>query len=173
METSRNQILSMRKRTKVSDVFRPLGECPIQAFFGRGVYVLGLIKWVLAQTGKADVMVSSYSTSEEFLRGFLLMRKNGLVRSSALLTDAKATGKTVHLWHIMSVCFDAVFVGENHSKVVLICNDKWLVSIVTSQNQTYGNRDESTIITTDQSVFRTLYDGYHKQCAGHSLMINL
>ena len=162
----------MPARVKVADILKPIDEVKTQAYFGRHLHTLGLIKWILSQIGPADVWVSSYSTSEEFLRGFRLMRDSGSISSAKMLLDVKASKKTVHLWRLMSACFDDVYLGENHSKVTLFRNDQHVVSVVTSQNQTYGSRDESTIITTEPQVFADLFNGYTSHCDNQSLRIN-
>ena len=162
----------MPARVKVADILKPIDEVKTQAYFGRHLHTLGLIKWILSQIGPADVWVSSYSTSEEFLRGFRLMRDSGSISSAKMLLDVKANKKTVHLWRLMSACFDDVYLGENHSKVTLFRNDQHVVSVVTSQNQTYGSRDESTIITTEPQVFADLFNGYTSHCDNQSLRIN-
>ena len=45
--------------------------------------------------------------------------------------------------------------------MLLICGEQ-LISVVTSQNQTYGGRSESTIVTTMPEIFWQLYDGFMK-----------
>ena len=162
----------MATKVKVSELLKPIGEVQTQAYFGRHLHALGLIKWILSQIGSADVWVSSYSTSEEFLRGFRLMRKADSIHSAKMLLDVKASKKTVQLWHMMQACFDEVYLGENHSKVILFRAADSMVSVVTSQNQTYGSRDESTIITTEPQVFDDLLHGYIEHCNNNSLKIN-
>ena len=122
----------MPTKVKVSDLLRPIADAQTQAYFGRHLHTLGLIKWILSQIGPADVWVSSYSTSEEFLRGFRLMRQSGSILSAKMLLDVKASKKTVQLWRMMQTCFDDVFLGQNHSKVTLFRNDQHVVSVVTS-----------------------------------------
>lgn len=39
---------------------------------------------------------------------------------------------------------------------MLVANNEWLVSVITSQNQTYGDRAECTFITTDRDVYLNL-----------------
>ncbi len=53
----------------------------------------------------------------------------------------------------MTETFDVVKLSLNHSKIILVANDEWLVSVITSQNQTYGDRAECTFITTDRDVY--------------------
>ena len=56
----------------------------------------------------------------------------------------------------MTEAFDEVRLTLNHSKVMLVANNEWLVSVITSQNQSYGDRAECTFITTDRDVYLNL-----------------
>jgi hypothetical protein len=163
----------MPRYRKIEDVLRPLSERPIQAFFGEGLHTLGLLGWILGQTGKACVWVSSYSTSEAFLNGFCVLRRKGLVTGSLLLLDLRAARKTLRLERLMDGAFEHVFLGQNHSKVVLVSNGSVFVSVVTSQNQTYGDRAESTIITTDKGVFDVLLGQIETLCGEEAVEIDL
>lgn len=142
---------------------KPLGDCPLQSYLGTGIHTLGLLGWILHQVGRADVFVSTFSTSEEFLSGFLRLRQKSLVGHAYLLADLKACRKTVKLSELMAHCFDAVYLGNNHSKVVLVKTASGqTVSVISSQNQTYGGRAECTMVTTLPEVFDSLYEGYVK-----------
>lgn len=117
------------------------------------IQLFDIIEEILRQIGKAEIHISTFSTSEEFLRRIYRLKRNGLIGKATLLADLKAARKTVNLYTLISNVFDEAYLSENHSKVILMRNEKWMVSIITSQNQTRGNRTESGIITTDQSVF--------------------
>lgn len=157
---------------KIQTILKPLNKCVTQSYLGNGIHTLGLLGWILQQVGCADVYVSTFSTSEEFLSGFHNLKKKGLVRHSVLLADLKASKKTVRLKSLMEQCFDSVFLGLNHSKVVLVQTDKGqTVTVITSQNQTYGGRAECTIITTSQDVFYEVYCGY-KSVVNNSIQFN-
>lgn len=117
------------------------------------IQLFDIIEEILRQIGKAEIHISTFSTSEEFLRRIYRLKRNGLIGKATLLADLKAARKTVNLYTLISNVFDEAYLSENHSKVILMKNEKWMVSIITSQNQTRGNRTESGIITTDQCVF--------------------
>ena len=143
-------------------ILRPLEKSSIQSYLGTGVHTLGLLGWILEQVGRADVYVSTYSTSEDFLSGFLNLRKRKLVGHAVLLADVKASRKTAKLEALMSECFDGVYLGENHSKVVLVQSESGqTVSVVTSQNQTYGGRAECTVVSTSQEMYYEIYCGFN------------
>ena len=149
----------MSRGRRVDEILRPLSAQSSQYFLGTGLHTLGLLGWILSQTGKADVWVSTFSTSDAFCSGFLNLRKKGLVGKTSLVADLKASKKTIQLAKLMSSCFENVYLAQNHSKIVLVQNDRWTVSVISSQNQTYGDRAECTMVTTSQQAFLDLYTG--------------
>ena len=157
----------------IPNLLKPLSECPLQTYLGCGIHTLGLLGWILRQVGRSDVYVSTFSTSEEFLTGFLNLKRKGLVGHSVLLADLKASKKTVRLKHLMSYCFDSVYLGQNHSKVVLVKSETGQsVSVITSQNQTYGGRAECTMLSTSEHVFRDLYRGFSNLVNEDCILLN-
>lgn len=130
-----------------------MSDAPLQAYLDNRVQLFDIIEKILSETGPAEIYISTFSTSEEFLRRIFRLRKRGLLTKATMLTDLKASRKTVNLYTFISSVFDEVFLAENHSKVILIKNAKWMVSICTSQNQTRGNRTESGMITTDPRIY--------------------
>lgn len=134
----------------------PLSECVSQPYFSNRIQLADLIEWVLSQTGPAEIIISTFSTGEEFLRRMDRLKQSGIVRSCSMFCDLRAARKTVALYQFIKSVFDAVYLCENHSKVVLISNDAWNVAIVTSQNQTRGDRYEAGIISTDVYSFNFL-----------------
>lgn len=154
-------------------MLRPVRDVPLQAYFGQGLHTLGLLGWLLPQTGPSDVWVSSYSTSEPFLNGFCLLRQKGMVCHSAILLDQRAARKTLHLESLLDTAFEHVFLGQNHSKLLLIRNKEMAVSVITSQNQTYGARAESTIVSTDFQVFDVLMQQFIGICSDGAVELDL
>lgn len=67
----------MGRGRNISTILQPLSRCATQTYLGTGIHTLGLLAWILQQTGCADVYVSTFSTSEAFLNGFLTsVRRN-------------------------------------------------------------------------------------------------
>ena len=131
----------------------PLSEYPIQAYIGKHLRAIGICKQVTNQIGACHIWVSSYSTSEDFLRGFRILRLRGMVLSSRLIIDTKAAQKITKLSTLARHAFDHVYLGMSHSKVMLFENDRYRVAVLTSMNQTYGSRAESTVFFCDDRVF--------------------
>ncbi len=147
-------------RTDDLDSLMPLERCGLQPYFSNHIQLAGIIEWVLLQTGPADIAISTFSTSEEFLRRLSRLKLKGHVRSSTLFCDIRAIRKTVPLYHFIKTVFTKVYLCENHSKVVLLSNGSHDVAVVTSQNQTRGNRYEAGIITTDPLTISNLRLGF-------------
>lgn len=159
---------------RISKILRPLtyNSEKCQAYLGTGLHTLGLLGWILEQTGRADVYVSTFSTSDAFLSGFLRLKRKNLIARSVLVADLKAARKTVKLYRLMQSCFDEIFLSMNHSKIVLVQNECWTVSVISSQNQTYGDRAECSLVTTDQNIFLSLYSGLSKIVENNSIQMN-
>lgn len=152
----------MSKGQKISDILKPLASCSEQCYVGVGLHTLGLLGWILEQTGPADVFVSTFSTSEPFLNGIINLRKKKLIDHAALVVDVKASRKTTHLYKLMNSAFEIVRLTLNHSKIILVYTPSVKVTVVTSQNQTYGDRAECTLISTSNELYVSVLKGYHK-----------
>lgn len=156
----------------VHELLKPLSGTPLQAYLDNRVQLFDIIEKVLLETGTADIYITTFSTSEEFLRKIFRFRKKGLIRRATMVTDLKASKKTSNLYQFIYSVFDDVYLGENHSKVILIVNNKWNISICTSQNQTRGNRAESGIISTDKIIFDTLYQSLSTFINSKTIQLN-
>ena len=139
----------------VDRLLKPLSDVPLQAYLDNRLQLFDVLEFILSQTGPAKVYVSTFSTSEEFLRRLFSLRKRQLILHS-----------------VMSSVFDDVYLTENHSKVLLIENDRWMVTVVTSQNQTRGNRTECAMITTQPDLFLTLRDQFSEIINTRSIHLN-
>lgn len=118
-----------------------------------------VLEWILTQVGAAEVWLTSFSVSEEFLRRLFFICKAGKVRRIHLILDHKATNKTLKLWLFLSQVIELTYLADNHSKILLVKGDNGqAVSVVTSQNLTRGNRAEAAFIST-----YPLFDSLHSQ----------
>lgn len=147
-------------RSSILDQLIPLEKCGLQPYFSNRIQLAEVMEWILAQTGPANILISTFSTSEEFLRRLLRLKNNGHILQSVLFCDLRAIRKTVLLSHFIRSVFNRVHLCENHSKVVLLFNDLHSVAVVTSQNQTRGDRFEAGVITSDPHTFYNLRMGF-------------
>lgn len=54
------------RTNQIQQVLKPLRQSSSQVFLGQGLYTLGLLGWILEQTGQADIAVTTFSTSDAF-----------------------------------------------------------------------------------------------------------
>lgn len=137
-------------------MLKPLESTPIQAYFSNRVQIADVMEWVLQQIGKADVVISTFSTSEEFIRRVVRLKSKGLIGGCSLFCDIRAARKTLAIYNFIKSTFDNVYLCENHSKVLLFRGSTKMVVIITSQNQTRGDRFECGAISTMGDIITTL-----------------
>ena len=144
----------MKRTASIENIFRPLSDAPLQSALSNEVQIADILEWVLQQVGTAEVWQTSFSISEEFLRRLYFITRNGSASAIHLVLDFKATNKTLSLWTFIEQVISTTHLADNHSKVLLIHSQKGdKVTVITSQNLTRGNRNESYIVTTMPDVF--------------------
>lgn len=152
---------------------KPIREKPYQAYLSNALQVADVLDWVLQQLGKSEVWQTSFSISEEFIRRLYFIEKSGLVTRFNLVLDHKATNKTLKLWAFITQVITTTYLADNHSKVLLVRSEQGeVVSIITSQNLTRGNRSESAVVTTDPDIFATLQTQIQDLIRNHSVPLN-
>lgn len=163
----------MKRNASIDDYLKPLASCPLQCYLTNTLQVADVVEWVLEQVGKATIWQTSFSISEEFLRRLFFISKSGKVDTIHLILDFKATQKTLRLWPFLTRVIEHTYLADNHSKVILIRSETGqTVSIITSQNLTRGNRNESAIVTTDAAVFATFHASLTDIMKNHSVPLS-
>ena len=145
----------MKRNASIDDYLKPLAECPLQCYLTNTLQVADVVEWVLEQVGKATI-------------------KSGKVDTIHLILDFKATQKTLRLWPFLTRVIEHTYLADNHSKVILIRSIETArtVSIITSQNLTRGNRNESAIVTTDAAIFATFHASLTDIMKNHSVPLS-
>lgn len=163
----------MKRTASISDILRPLKDAPCQAYLSNAVQVADILEWILSQVGVAEIWQTSFSISEEFLRRLYFICKDKRVSRINLVLDHKATNKTLKLWAFISQVIERTYLADNHSKILLVKSQMGdMVSVVTSQNLTRGNRAESAFISTDPGIFATLFSQVNDLITNHSVPLN-
>ena len=147
----------MKRDVSIDQVLKPLHSTATQAYLSNVVQMADILDWILSQVGKAKVWQTSFSISEEFIRRLYFINKKGDITEFNLILDHKATNKTLSLWSFISQVITKTYLADNHSKVLLVESESGMVvTVITSQNLTRGNRHESTVITTDKAIFDSM-----------------
>lgn len=135
-------------------------------FYTRGAFdLVQLVLYVLAQTGPADVVISSYSVSEQTLKTLQRMVEGGEIASIRFLIDNRVRSISPKPFSFLVESFPGCYrCLALHAKVALISNENWKITIVGSQNATHNPKLERGIIHTDPKIFefdkQVLYDEF-------------
>lgn len=163
----------MKRTADINEILRSLKDAPCQAYLSNAVQVADILEWILSQVGVAEIWQTSFSISEEFLRRLYFICKDKRVSRINLVLDHKATNKTLKLWTFINQVIERTYLADNHSKILLVKSQKGdMVSVVTSQNLTRGNRAESAFISTDPGIFATLFSQVNDLITNHSVPLN-
>ena len=111
-----------------------------------------VLSQVLDITGPAELIISTFSSGEEFLRKLVSLRKAKMVLKATLYTDFKAAEKTARTNIMVQNAFDVLHLCPNHSKIMVVRGERTTITLFTSQNQTRGNRLESYVLIDGDSA---------------------
>ncbi len=163
----------MKRGSDIEQWLKPLAEQPNQAYLTNALQVADVLEWILEQLGPSTVWQTSFSISEEFVRRLFFIEKSGHVEEYNLVLDLKATNKTISLWPFICQVVNKTYLADNHSKILLVESKKGeVVTVVTSQNLTRGNRAESAFISTDLDIFRSVKAQIDDLITNHSVPLN-
>ena len=141
----------------------PVAGHPLQAFYTDRLQLFDLIEALLHQLDGAcsRLFLTSFSVSEEFIRKIYRFRREMPISQAVLLLDAKAAAKVSKLLPFARSVLDEIYLCNNHGKVVLF-DAATKISVCTSQNQTRGNRRESTLVTTAPGCYHTFLEAINE-----------
>ena len=125
-------------------------------FYSRGAFnLVQLVLYLLAQTGPADVFISSYSIAEDSLATLKRQVEKGAIRSIRFLIDNRVRTISPKPFDFLVGAFPGQYrCCALHAKVALLWNEQWQLSVVGSQNATHNPKLERGIIHTDPDVFQ-------------------
>jgi hypothetical protein len=111
-----------------------------------------LIMYLIKQTGPVHLFMTSYSFSNKSIQQLQNHIENDKIISFKLILDNRVRSISPKPFQIIASCFNYRCTSV-HAKIALLWNDKWKLSIVTSQNATDNPKMERGIIFTDPTVF--------------------
>ncbi len=114
--------------------------------------LLRLIFHILRQTGPSHILMSTYSISQDSLEQVQNRINRGEILSIRFLIDNRVKVMSPKPFQMLREGFRYRCVSL-HAKVALVWNDKWNLSIVTSQNATDNPKLERGVIFTDEKIF--------------------
>ena len=111
-----------------------------------------LIIYLIRQTGPVHCLMTSYSFSQTSIEQLQNRIDKKDLLSFRVIIDNRVKTMSPKPFQMLMQSFDYRCTSV-HAKVALLWNDKWKLSIVTSQNATDNPKLERGTIFTDMSVF--------------------
>lgn len=125
----------------------------IKPFFSEGLWSMhDLMLYLLEITGPAKVWISTFSISEAAIRAIHLAIEKGWITEIHCLFDHTIRKHKLGLLYFASHVVGDISITSNHSKLVLIENDEWKISVVGSANMTPNPRKEAGVIFSDPNA---------------------
>lgn len=140
-----------------------LEQDSIVNFWTFGRYAMqDVLKYVLMQTGPADVTACTWAITKQSVETLLTLRDKGLLRSFKLWIDPRVKVRNPEPLQMLMLNFPLT-ISPVHAKVTCISNDDWHVSISGSLNFTSNPQPERGIICTIEHVWRSDLDILERQ----------
>ncbi len=111
-----------------------------------------LILYIIKQTGAVHAFMTSYSFSQKSIEAIQRQIELNNLLSFKVIVDNRVRSLSPKPFQMLMQSFD-YRCSSIHAKVALLWNDKWTISIVTSQNATDNPKLERGTIFTDDSIF--------------------
>lgn len=111
-----------------------------------------LLVHLIKQTGPVNVFMTSYSFSQKSIDALLHQRKVGNLLSFKVIVDNRVRSMSPKPFQMLTTVFE-YRCSAIHAKIALLWNEKWNITIVTSQNATDNPKMERGTIFTSKEVF--------------------
>ena len=113
--------------------------------------IINIIGNILRQTGKADVIISTWTAANAEIKKAEQFLKNGNINKLHFIVDRSFPTRQPKYFKMLSDTFgDIVSLTNSHAKFVIIKNDKWNIVVRTSMNLNENKRMENFEISDDK-----------------------
>lgn len=169
----------IKKLYRVKTATEAIGTLfPGCAIFGitKGQFsLIELIAAVLAQTGPADLFISTWTAAGSDLTDANALLESGLIRRLRFLVDHTFQRRKPAFAAKIRELFgpESVRVTRNHAKFILVENDQWNIVVKTSMNLNFNPRLEDFDIQDDPRLagfLRGLMDEIFKKRKASDMM---
>jgi len=121
-------------------------------FYSRGNFnLVRLICYLLKQTGPAHLMLTSYSFSRKSIEQLQNRIEKKEILSFKVILDNRVRVMSPKPFQMIATSFNYRCISV-HAKIALIWNERWKITIITSQNATDNPKLERGIIFTDPEI---------------------
>lgn len=151
---------------------KPIEKEIIFPFSSEGTFSMHeLLEFLLQRTGTASVRIMSFSITEVAIRSFLNLMENNRIEKLECIFDLTVKRHRLGLLFFMNNVVSAVSLTKNHSKLILIENSHWKITVVGSANFNVNDKIEAGVISTQSEFFR-FYDERFTRWFNQGILVN-
>lgn len=151
--TGGNSLLTVGQKTLLTETYQKLlkgDDIIIDMHPARYSLHHAIIHLCELLQGDVDILLSTFSISEEVLNSFVVMKEKKLLKSISVIIDKNFATKTSPLLFYAGTVLDNLFLAYNHTKIaVLSKNGEPRYLITGSANLNYNPRWEYYIVTAN------------------------
>lgn len=111
-----------------------------------------LLNYILMQTGPADVLISTWKINMDAAVNLYSLCKNGLIRNLSCILEKRIPVTSPEALELVKLHADSIRITDNHSKVMVVINESWGVSVIGSANMTTNPRIEAGVLFTQKAI---------------------
>lgn len=112
-----------------------------------------LLDAILQMTGPASVWISSFSISEVAIRTFHRLSEDRVITDLHCIFDQSVKRHRLGLLFFALNVSGKVSLAKNHAKIILIENENWKLTVLSSANFNVNDKIEAGIITGCLDMF--------------------
>lgn len=145
-ESSHSALL---RKKMFAETFGPIKPFHTYHYFTQGAWSMDeLLEFLLSQIGPANVWLSTWAITEGPLRSLTRLIEQGQILSLTALFDHKIDQRKPESLQLAMGIASRIKLVKCHAKVLVLQNDNWGVSVVSSANFTKNPRLEAGVVDT-------------------------
>jgi len=134
-------------------VFDGIEQGKTYQYFSQGIVNTNDLLWrILKRTGPADLCISTWSMGRYVADQFIKKYDKGLFTSAKFLMDTRCKANSKTPIYVLQHKFD-VRLCRIHAKIILLKNENWRLTAITSSNMQRNSRIEIGCVFTDELTF--------------------
>lgn len=149
---SPNAVLGMVGQ-QIREILGPIRKGQTQSYVSSGRWSAhDLLNYILRHTGSATVYASTYALSEESTRAIVRKLQQGEIQEMHCILDGRMKVRKPAVLHFAEKNFTRLVKRDCHAKVMVIRNENWSVTVISSMNFSSNKRIEAGVIFTDRAT---------------------
>lgn len=164
IKLSNIKIKAHRAGLQICDTLFSEYDIKNERFYGltNGLYsLISIIHAILKKTGKADVVISTWSAGVYDIYAMDELKRSGLINDMFIIIDRSYKTRQSQYAHKLEDIFGIqnIRTTNTHAKFVLIKNDQYNITILSSMNLNENKRCETFQIEIEKAIF-DLYNNF-------------